>query len=245
MNSNEEITKSKILRTAGLTEIEIKNLLGEGFGQNKTFGLNIVPNVDGSIDLIIEVKARTERMALTLLNISEKGIRDKIGDNIYGTDMEKLEDVVGYLLYLRVLSLSSAESCTGGLFSSRITDVPGSSNYYRGGIISYQTVVKTSLLNIPAHAIEEFGEVSPQVASAMAQGVAKLLKTDIGVSITGYAGPQVPEVLSQKDVGLVYIGLASNEGIKVEKFIFNGERKAIKEQAACAALNIIRRNLLQ
>lgn len=238
MVNSQDVIKSKVLRTVGLTEAEIRACLGEGFGRNESFNLKISPQLDGSIDLIIEVRANLERMAQTLLKVSEEEIRGKLGDNIYGNEGERLEEVVGYLLYLRGLKLALAESCTGGLLSSRITDVPGSSNYYLGGVIAYQSKIKTSWLDVPPQVIEKFGEVSQQTAIAMARGAAKLLEANLGLAITGFAGPQ------GKQVGLVYIALAWQDEIKVQRFNFSGERKVVKEKATCAALDMIRRSLL-
>jgi len=235
----EEICKSRILRIIGLTTEEITMALGGNIGQSDSVKLNLVNNSNGTIDLGIKVNAKVERMAQALLSAAEKEIRTKLQDNIYGIDEERLEEIVGYLLYLRRLTISVAESCTGGLLSNRLTDIPGSSLYYRGGIVAYDKDVKINLLHIPPQLIEECGIVSQEVATSMAREIALLMKTDIGIGITGYAGPE------GEDVGLVYIGAYSKENLNVKEFRFAGEREEIKEKAVYAALDMVRRGLLK
>lgn len=235
----EEICKSRTLRIIGLTQEEIKRTLGGDIGQSDSLKLNLVSHPNGTIDLEIKAQAKVERMAQALLSAAEKEIRIKLQDNIYGIDFEKLEEVVGYLLYLRRLTIAAAESCTGGLFSSKITDIPGSSLYYRGGIVAYDKDIKISLLNIPKEVIDECGIASQEVTTLMAKGIAILMKADIGIGITGYAGPE------GDDVGLVYIGLYSKEELNIQKFRFEGEREEIKEKAVYTALDMVRRGLLK
>jgi nicotinamide-nucleotide amidase len=235
----EEVCKIRTLRIIGLTEEEIKSALGGDIGRSDSLSLELVNMPNGTIDLKIKANAKVERMAQALLSAAEKEIRKKLQDNIYGIDEERLEEVVGYLLYLRKLTISIAESCTGGLFSNKITDIPGSSLYYRGGIVAYNKDIKTDLLNIPPEVIAECGVVSQEVATSMAKEIALLMKTDIGVGITGYAGPE------GEDIGLVYIALYSKEILNVKEFRFSGEREEIKEKAVYSALDMVRRELLK
>ncbi|MEW6096429.1 MAG: nicotinamide-nucleotide amidohydrolase family protein [bacterium] len=235
----EEICKVRILRIIGLTQEEIKRALGGDIGQSDSLKLNLVSKPNGTIDLEIKANAKVERMAQALLSAAEKEVRQKLQDNIYGIDEERLEEVVGYLLYLRRLTIAVAESCTGGLFSNKLTDIPGSSLYYRGGIVAYDKDIKINLLHIPAELIAECGIVSQEVATLMAKEIALLMKTDIGIGITGYAGPE------GNDIGLVYIGAYSKENLNVKEFRFAGEREEIKEKAVYAALDMVRRGLLK
>lgn len=235
----EEVCKLRTLRIIGLTEKEIKDALGGNIGSSESLSLELINRPNGTIDLKIKANAKVERMAQALLSAAEKEIRKKLQDNIYGIDEERLEEVVGYLLYLRKLTISSAESCTGGLFSNKITDIPGSSLYYKGGIVAYDKDVKVNLLNIPAELIAECGIVSQEVATAMAKEIALLMKTDIGIGITGYAGPE------GEDVGRVYIALYSKEILIIKEFRFTGEREEIKEKAVYSALDMVRRELLK
>ncbi|MFC2140598.1 CinA family protein [Candidatus Auribacterota bacterium] len=147
---------------------------------------------------------------------------------------EKLEHRLGTLLTQKNLSLSLAESCTGGLISHRLTNIPGSSLYIKGGIIAYDNAIKINLLKIPAQVIAEKGAVSKEVASLMAQGVRQLMESDIGIGVTGIAGPTGGT--KEKPVGLVYIGIATGDKTEVQKFLFTGEREEIKAKTADEAL---------
>lgn len=131
----------------------------------------------------------------------------------------------------------TAESCTGGGIGQALTAIPGSSAVYLGGVISYTNAVKHAVLGVSDKLLEEKGAVSAETAMAMAVGVRKLLKADYGISVTGLAGPDGDG--SGKSVGLVYIGLASASGVRVEAFRFSGHRQSIRAQAVCAALELL------
>ncbi len=143
----------------------------------------------------------------------------------------------------RGLSVSTAESCTGGLVSHRITNVSGSSDYYKGGVIAYANEVKEKILHVAEKTLAEGGAVSAECALEMAEGVRKLLDTDIGIAITGIAGPTggTPD----KPVGLVYIALATKDYAYHEKYIFHGDRGENKREATDAALEMIKMHVLQ
>jgi PncC family amidohydrolase len=144
---------------------------------------------------------------------------------------------IGEILTERKLTIATAESCTGGLIGHRITDVPGSSNYFERGMIVYSNDAKMECLNVHKETIEHFGAVSSETAIAMAEGIKNSSRTNIGLAVTGIAGPSggTPE----KPVGLVYIALATDEGTKVQEFRFDGNREDIKMQTAEAALGIV------
>ncbi len=155
-----------------------------------------------------------------------------------------LENRVGEKLRNRGLTLASAESCTGGLVGHRLTNVPGSSDYYRGGVISYDNRVKQDLLQVPADVLETVGAVSEACALAMAQGVLKLLGTSLAVSTTGIAGPG--GATPDKPVGLVFIGLADAQGFeRCECYVWPGDRETNKALTAEAALKMVERYLDQ
>lgn len=137
----------------------------------------------------------------------------------------------------RSMSLAVAESCTGGLLGAIITDAPGSSGYFAGGVIAYGNEVKKELLGVKPDTLERYGAVSSQTAREMAEGVRKRLKADSGLSITGIAGPGGGSV--RKPVGTVYIGVSTARGTKAKKFIFEGGRKAIRKASALAAIKAI------
>jgi nicotinamide-nucleotide amidase len=145
-----------------------------------------------------------------------------------------LEERIGELLRKRSLKLATAESCTGGLIASRITDIPGSSAYFLGGVVAYANQVKLDLLGVPPGMLAQFGAVSEQTVLEMARGVRSLLRADIGLSVSGIAGPGggTPE----KPVGTVWIGLSMQNGEQARLFHFRGARLQNKASAAQAAL---------
>lgn len=148
--------------------------------------------------------------------------------------MDKLAQQVISALRDRNLTLATAESCTGGGVGQRLTSVSGSSAVYRGGIISYCNEIKHRLLGVEESALEELGAVSDVVAMQMAQGARNVLQTDLAVSVTGLAGPNSDE--SGKPVGLVYIGVATAGFVHAWEYHFSGDREAVRNQAADAAL---------
>jgi nicotinamide-nucleotide amidase len=152
-----------------------------------------------------------------------------------------LEVVVGDLLRSRRLTLALSESCTGGLLGHRITNVSGSSDYFQGAIVAYASEVKTELLGVREETLTEHGAVSEETAREMARGARRMIEADLGVSITGIAGPTggTPE----KPVGLVYIGLAAPDSEWVERHVWEGDRRQNKAQSAEAALDLLRRYL--
>jgi PncC family amidohydrolase len=148
-----------------------------------------------------------------------------------------LEEQTGALLSQRGWSLAAAESCTGGLLGHRITNVPGSSTYFQGGIISYSNDAKEEILAVPHETLVEHGAVSEETALAMAHAARRLFDTDIGLSVTGIAGPTGGT--TEKPVGLVYIGLAAEGFALCEKHIWKGGRAHNKQQSAEAALRLL------
>ena len=151
--------------------------------------------------------------------------------------MTELEVRLGELLASHNLTLATAESCTGGLIANRITNVSGSSKYFERGVISYSNDSKVELLKVPLKTIESYGAVSSETAVAMAAGVKELAKSNLGLSVTGIAGPTGST--QDKPVGLVYIALATDETVNSHKFKFSGSRLEIKAQSADAALQIV------
>ncbi len=151
--------------------------------------------------------------------------------------MEQIEERLGEVLKRLGLTISVAESCTGGLLASRITDVPGSSAYFRGGIIAYQNDLKERLLAVPSQVIVRHGAVSRQTAEAMACGCRDLLASDIALSITGIAGPSGGS--GKKPVGLVYIAVAGANSIDCRRFVWNEDRAANKERSVFAAIDLV------
>ncbi len=148
----------------------------------------------------------------------------------------KTEKLVS-VLKEKALTISTAESCTGGGIGHAVTAVSGSSSVYAGGVISYTNEVKEKVLGVPAEILEQYGAVSSQTAKAMAEGVRNLLHTDFGVSVTGLAGPNGDG--SGKPVGLVYIGVSDKTSADVHEFVFKGDRQSVRAQAVDAAIELL------
>jgi len=184
----------------------------------------------------------TSRLKESLEDV-EKRLKAILGDCIYGEGEIALEEVVGKLLLEKGKTISVAESCTGGLIGKKFTNVSGSSQWFERGVISYSNQSKMELLGVPSDILEKYGAVSEKVAILMAEGIRKISKTDYGLSATGIAGPTGGT--KEKPVGLVYIGFAHENDSFAQKFIFGGDRQAIRERTAQAALNLARLFILK
>jgi len=165
-----------------------------------------------------------------------------LGDAVYAKDAEELETIIANLLGAGGLQLSVAESCTGGLLSHRITRVPGSSHYFLGGAVTYANALKTDILGVDERLLEKFGAVSEETAEAMAAGIRKRCGADIGLAVTGIAGPDGGS--DEKPVGTVYIGLSSADRSEVKRLKLSGSRSRIQMTAAHNGLNMLRLFLL-
>lgn len=194
----------------------------------------------GEVLLRITAKADRREKAELLINGVEEEIKQRLPGYVFGNDQE-LEEVVGRLLTEKGLTLGIAESCTGGLISHRITEVPGSSAYYLGGITAYSNEMKIRLLNVKEELIQKYGAVSPQVAAAMAEGLRQLYGVDLALSSTGIAGPGGGT--PKKPVGLVYLGLASADGTTTKEMRFLWNRSENKVASAQAALTLLWQHL--
>ncbi len=173
----------------------------------------------------------------------EARVRATLGDRVFGVDGPKLPDIAGRLLLRAGLTVAVAESCTGGLVGKRFTDIPGSSDYFVGGVTAYGNEVKTRVLGVPAGLLEQHGAVSAEVAAAMAEGVQRLLGSGCALSTTGVAGPGGGT--EDKPVGLVYVGSVVAGSTEVERLRLFGRRDQIRERAALAAVDLLRRRLLR
>lgn len=237
-----QVIRHRVLKTTGIAESSLYELLGNlddilG-GKAK---LAFLPSQFG-VRLRITVKAGTETEADSIASEVEQKIREKAEKFIYAEGEVELEEALGQLLKERELTISLAESCTGGFISHRLTNISGSTAYFERGVVTYSNAAKTELLQVTKELIEKFGAVSEEIARAMAEGVRSISKTDIGVSVTGIAGPTggTPE----KPVGLVYIGLSDAAGTIVKKHNFPDERVRFKDRTSQAALELVRRRVL-
>ncbi len=224
----------KIYRTFGIREVDLQNIIRE-----------IVP--EGNLEVgyypsIYGVKLKIKYPDEDTLKELETIIKKRLGKVLYSENDEEMEEVFGKILKEKGLTVATAESCTGGLIGDLITRVSGSSNYFMGGIVAYSNDVKVKLLGCSEDSLKKYGAVSEQIAREMAEGVRKVMKTDIGISTTGIAGPTGGT--PQKPVGLVYIGFSDREKTEVIRKVFKGVRQEIKQQAALWALDLARRMLV-
>jgi nicotinamide-nucleotide amidase len=242
-----KLTHEKIysheLRIFGMGESHVEQALHEIMvrGTNPT----LAPYAKtGEVMLRATAKAPTEGEAEALLRPLIAEVRQVLGDVIYGEDVGSLEEVVLALLKERDMTLSAAESCTGGLIAKRFTDLPGASAVFRGGVVSYTSEVKERALGVPHELIEEHGAVSEAVACAMAEGCRRVCGSDIAVSVTGVAGPERDE--RDHPVGTVFIGLATKHGTICRQIDLSRGRSRghIRTLAAHHAFDIVRRSLL-
>ena len=196
----------------------------------------------GECELRISAKAGTEKEAIDLIRPVEEEIRRRLGINVYGTGSDSLQSVLIGLLRERNLTISSAESCTGGMISSLITSIPGSSDVFKGGIAAYSNEVKKLILKVNPAVIDEYGAVSEECAGEMCCRCAELFGTDIAFSVTGIAGPGGGS--PEKPVGTVCFGFFNRGNVKTLKINFRGDREYIRIRSSFFALDCIRHGLL-
>ncbi len=235
------IIRHRVLKTTGIPESFLAQKLGDVDGLTKGARLAFLPSPKG-VRLRITAQALTSEEADQKLDEVEKRIREKADKYIYAVGEIELEVTLSELLNEKQLTLAIAESCTGGLIGDRLTNIPGSSTFLLADIVAYSNDAKIKYLNVPASLIKEHGAVSKEVAEAMALGVRKTAGADIGISVTGIAGPSggTPE----KPVGLVWIVYADASETVSLKFNFGDERIRVKERASQAAMELVRRKLL-
>ncbi len=231
-----------IFKTCGLSHTQIKDYLRGLERDERPPALNYV--IDGEeTSIIVTVKGDIQTDVDKRLKSVKSKIRKKLGNYLYGTGSQTLEEVVGKLLIKLDASVALAESCTGGLIAHKLTNVPGSSQYFERGVVSYSNEAKIALLDVSPNIIEQHGAVSEETAIAMAEGVRWIAQTAYGLAVTGIAGPSGGT--AAKPVGLVYIALAMNGAeTQCKKYQFSGDRVSVKMRTAQTALNMLRNQLL-
>jgi nicotinamide-nucleotide amidase len=227
------------LRITGLTESEVEQSVSPLYALYPTTETTILSSPQG-IQLHPRTWSEDSAHAEKLLDemVSRMGLA--LGANLYSTKGESLEEVVAHILTENHATIAAAESCTGGMLAERLTNVPGSSSYFLGGVVCYSNELKTSLVGVPKELIEAKGAVSSEVALALSEGIRKRAGAKIGVGITGVAGPAGGT--AEKPVGLVHIGLADERGASEKAFRFPGDRDRIRQYATQTALDMIRRH---
>ena len=238
---SQDVIVSHTLRIYGKGESEVEMLLRERIEKmtNPTVAPYAKPD---ECMLRVTAKAANREAAEALLRPAVDEILSVVGKWVYGVDVDNLESVCLDALKRRGATLATAESCTGGLLAKRLTDVPGASAAFRGGVVSYTNGVKAGVLNVPQALLDEHGAVSEPTARAMAEGARAVLGADYALSVTGVAGPDADD--RGNPVGLVYIALAAPDGTECRTCRFGRRtREHIRQQAANTAFDLLRRRL--
>ena len=232
-----EVIVSRTLKTLGLGEAKVDELVSPLLASTNPT-LAVYAKLDG-IHLRLTAKNPVRARAEEAIAQAEATLRDILGETIWGHDEETLEDIVGGMLRRLNLTLATMESCTGGMLASTITDVPGSSDYFKGGLVAYTTEMKAAF-GVDRALLAEHGAVSPEVASAMARAARRTLGADIGAAITGVAGPSEVE---GKPVGTVHIAIESERGDASVSVRYPPRRHEVKRRAAYSTLFKLRQLL--
>ncbi len=236
----------RTLLTTGLSPGDAEERLGRWLGKEGPVSVSCVV-VDGDVWVRLRTRGSSRAAAEAALASVERAVTEALGPDCWGRDAETLEAVVGRLLLERGLTVSVAESCTGGLLGHRLTNVPGSSRYFERGVVVYSNEAKEQLLGVPGDLLRAHGAVSAPVAEAMAAGICRASGSPCGLAVTGIAGPDGGTPV--KPVGTVFVAAAAPGGaapaVEVRRFRFPGGREAVKWQSAQAALDMLRRALLR
>jgi nicotinamide-nucleotide amidase len=228
----------RVLRFYGASESAVAQALAESGGEGEGLAATVCAReFEIHVDLVVEERgrARAEELAASL--------RERLGRWLFAEDERPVEQLVLEACRARGLTLTAAESCTGGLVAARLTSVPGASDVFVGGVVPYSNGLKTALLGVPAELLERRGAVSAEAAAAMAAGARERLGADVAVAVTGVAGPGGGT--REKPVGLVYLHAAGPDGSRGLELSLPGDRDAVRGRAAVAALHLVRTLLAQ
>lgn len=237
----DDILVSKTLRFYGIGESSLENAIIDII--NEQSNPTVAPYAkDTEVTLRITAKAISEEVAMDLINPVIDKIEDRVGQYIYSQGESTLEDTVAEMLVNKNLTISVAESCTGGMVSSNLINYPGISSVFMEGCITYSNEAKMKSLGVKKETLDKFGAVSEETAREMAEGIARRYNTNIGISTTGIAGPEGGT--KEKPVGLVYFGIYINGKTKAKRYIFNGSRQQVRLRATKTILNDLRLELI-
>lgn len=231
---------SRVMKFYGIGESALEEKLEDLISQQTNPTIAPLAKM-GEVTIRLTAKAKNRMAAGKIIKPVEDEITKRVGKFLYGYDDDSVEEIVARLLSQFNKTIAVAESCTGGLMAHKLTNIPGISQFFERGIVSYSNCSKEELLKVNPDTIKKYGAVSEKTAKEMAQGIRISSGTDIGVSITGIAGPGGGT--SEKPVGLVYIGYSDSNICYAEKHIFNGERTDIKERSVNSAFHLVRKML--
>lgn len=234
------VARHRVLKIYGLSEPEISEQLKPVPRDDPNLLIGFYPHYPEN-HVSLSMKGGDVQKVAREIERMEREIRIILGEYVFGSDDETLAGVVGGLLREKGFSLSVAESCTGGLIGNLVTNVPGSSSYYPGGVVTYSNQAKIDMLQVSPQTLAEHGAVSDSTVRMMAEGVRSTFRADLGLAVTGIAGPEGGSV--EKPVGTVHIGLSSGSVTLSERYRFHGGRKQIKLNTAMMALDWVRRYL--
>ena len=239
---SEDVLLSRTLHICGVGESAVESILQARMREMSNPTLAPYAK-EGTVDLRITAKAKSEELAKGMIAPVEEEIRSIFGRQIFGADEDTLESVIVELLAERGWHVATAESCTAGWASGRIVNYPGASKVLEGGLVTYSNEAKMSLLGVKKETLEQFGAVSVQTAAEMAEGAAKVLGTETAISITGIAGPGggTPD----KPVGTVCVGVYCQGKVKTERFHFSRNREANRRLSVVKALDMLRLFILE
>lgn len=229
----------RVIKVFGLGESDVEEKLHDLIGAKNPSMTLLAKHAELHIRLVTRGEAKR---AVEILKEAEQLIRARLEDHVFGTNEDTMIGLVSKSLKNHRMTIATAESCTGGMLGAVLTQESGSSDFYLGGVVSYSNNLKEKFLGVKPHTLERYGAVSPETALEMAMGIREYANSDLGVSITGIAGPGGGS--QEKPVGLVYIGLATPEGIEAIKFQFHGGRDSIRQLSVQAALDGVRRYML-
>jgi nicotinamide-nucleotide amidase len=234
---------SRVVRTTGIAESALGERLDDLLPQLAPLTVAFLPSLDGTDLRITSWGSLSSREAEAALDAAEARLRERLGILVYATGDTGLAAVVGATLAARGMTLGLAESCTGGLISARLTHAPGASTWFLAGYVTYSNDAKQRDVGVPADLLSAHGAVSAEVASAMAEGARRATGADCGLAVTGVAGPAGGT--EAKPVGTVYIAAAVGSEVAVRLLRLGGDRFEIRHRSAQAALDLLRRRLLE
>jgi nicotinamide-nucleotide amidase len=232
------VIRSLMVRTSGIPESSLAELIGNIEREIAPITLAYLPGLEG-VDLRLSAWGFSPGEADRRLRDAARLLRERAGPNVYGTGDSDLAALVLDEARLRGLRLAVAESCTGGLLGARLTDIPGSSDVFCGGVIAYDNALKVDLLGVPERLLAEHGAVSEPVARAMAEAAARRFGVGASLSVTGIAGPSGGS--AEKPVGTVWLGCAMEGRVETSRALFPGSRQEVRARAAQAALLLLHR----